>query len=69
MKAYIEQLLQVPMTDPDEARRKRLLNILLLGILVVALLGLVAVLINSMSDGFVLNSDEQLLLAGIVILT
>ncbi len=69
MRSYIEQLLSVPATDPDDARRRRLLNILLLGILVVALLGLVSIIINSISDNYTLNTDQQILLAGIVILT
>jgi signal transduction histidine kinase len=69
MKAYIEQLVYVPTTDPDDARRRRLVNILLLGILVFALLGLLAVIINSISQNFIINSDQQILLAGIVIFT
>ena len=69
MKAYIEQLVYVPTTDPDDARRRRLVNILLLGILVFALLGLLAVIINSISQNFTLNSDQQILLAGIVMFT
>jgi signal transduction histidine kinase len=69
MRSYIEQLVDVPMTDPDDSRRRRLLNILLLGIMVAALLGLVTVVTNSISNNFALDPDEQLVLAGIVILT
>jgi signal transduction histidine kinase len=47
MKDYINHLLNVPTSDPDDARRRRLLNILLLGILAAALLALLASLIDS----------------------
>lgn len=69
MRSYIEHLVHVPVTDPDDARRRRLLNILLLGILVVALLGLLAILINSISQNYTLDPDQQILLIGIVIFT
>ena len=69
MRAYIEQLLTVPSTDRDDARRGRLLNIMLLAILLFALLGLIAVVLQSISDNFTLLDDERLLLFGIMILT
>src|SRR6266498_645549 len=69
MRAYIEQLLTIPSTDPDDARRGRLLNILLLAILLFALLGLIAVLLQSISDNFTLIEDERILLFGIMVLT
>lgn len=69
MRSYIEKLVQVPVNDPDDARRRRLLNILLLGILVAALLGLIAIIVNSTSRDYRLDSDEQLLLGGIIVLT
>ena len=47
MRAYINQLVNVPATDPDDARRRRLLNILLLGVLIAALLALLAIVIDS----------------------
>jgi signal transduction histidine kinase len=69
MRAYLEQLVDVPVTDRDDARHRRLLNILLLGIMVAALIGLLAVVVNSIYNNFVLEADEQILLAGSVILT
>jgi len=70
MKIYIEQLLNVPTTDPDDARRRRLLNILLLGVLMAALLGLVAIVINTLwNRQAALDSETQILLGGIVIVT
>jgi signal transduction histidine kinase len=47
MKTYINRLLDVRTSDPDDARRRRLLNILLLGILLAAILGLIAIVIDS----------------------
>lgn len=37
---FINRLLNVPSTDPDDARRRKLLNILLSGMVLIALLGL-----------------------------
>jgi signal transduction histidine kinase len=70
MKQYIERLLSVPTLDPDDARRRRLLNILLLGILVASLVGLLAVVINTVVDEHgVLDSETQILLGGIIVVT
>jgi signal transduction histidine kinase len=70
MKQYIEQLLSVPALDPDDARRRRLLNILLLGILIASLLGLLAVVLNTVLDQHgVLDSETQILLGGIIVVT
>ncbi|MGZ9166155.1 MAG: sensor histidine kinase, partial [Anaerolineales bacterium] len=66
MKAYINQILDVPTSDPDDARRRRLLNILLLGVLTAALLGLIAItLFGIRSQISVSDPDVQILLAGI----
>ena len=70
MRAYIEQLLQVPSTDPDEARRKRLLNILLLGTLVAALLGLLSIIIDAIQNPQTeFTRETQILLGGIIAVT
>src|SRR5690348_11969227 len=42
MLIVIRRLLDVPATDPDDARRRKLLNILLGGFVVLSVLGLVA---------------------------
>jgi signal transduction histidine kinase len=47
MRAFINRLLDVPTSDPDDARRGRLLNILLLGVLMAALLALLGILIDN----------------------
>ncbi len=46
-----KQLIDVPSADPDDARRKRLLNIILIGMLIaVALLSIVVVLLYAFTD-------------------
>jgi signal transduction histidine kinase len=66
---YLNTILAVPTTDPDDARRRRLLNILLLGTLVASIVALIAIVINSVVDPEALNSETQLLLGGIVVFT
>ena len=67
MKAYINQLLNVPTSDPDDARRRRLLNILLLGILAAALLALLASLIDSATRQGAERTEIQLTIWGTII--
>ncbi len=70
MKVYLEQLLQVPARDPDDARRKRLLNILLLGTLVAALLGLLAIVVDAIQNPQTeFTRETQILLGGIIAVT
>lgn len=70
MKAYINQILNVPTSDPDDARRRRLLNILLLGVLLAALLGLIVVVLEIVKpQRSVSDADVQTLLGGIIIVT
>jgi len=66
---YLNPILTVPTTDPDDARRRRLLNILLLGTLVAAMLGLVSIVINSILNLDISQSDTQVLLGGITVFT
>lgn len=66
---YLNTILTVPTTDPDDARRRRLLNILLLGTLIAALLGLTSVVISSISNPNISQSDIQVLLGGITVFT
>lgn len=66
MKAYINQILDVPTSDPDDARRRRLLNILLLGVLLAAVVGLISILLNTIrSQISASDPDIQILLVGI----
>ena len=70
MRAYINHLLNVPTSDPDDARRGRLLNILLLGVLIAALFGLISIVVNVLGfQNSVSEAETQVLLGGIVILT
>ena len=47
MRTFINKILIVDTADPDDARRRRLLNILLLGIFVIALLALIGLFLDS----------------------
>ena len=70
MKAYFDSLLNVSVPDPDDARRRRVLNILLLGTVVATLMGFVAIVIGSLStkEGFS-QPETQILVGGILITT
>ena len=67
VRTYVERFIDVPATDPDDARRRRLLNVLLLGVLVAALLGLIAIIITWISNNFAINTEQQILLIGILV--
>lgn len=68
MKTYLNQILTVPTSDPDDARRRRLLNILLLGVLLVDMLGLIVVVLEFMrTQRSTSDAELQILLGGIVI--
>jgi signal transduction histidine kinase len=69
MKNFFDSLLNVNVPDPDDARRRRLLNILLLGNIVAALLGLLGILAANLIAEKIKPSDLQILLAGIVVIT
>jgi PAS domain S-box-containing protein len=64
---YINSILTVPATDPDDARQRRLLNILLLGLFIAALIGLIAIFIYSITNPDLGQSEIQVLLGGIVV--
>src|SRR5215207_6686429 len=66
---YLNTILVVPTTDPDDARRRRLLNIILLGALVAAIVALIAIVVYSIVDPQTFNSETQTLLVGTVVFT
>jgi len=66
---YLHPILNVSTTDPDDARRRRLLNILLLGTLIAAMIGLVSIVINIILNPEVSQSETQILLVGITVFT
>jgi signal transduction histidine kinase len=69
MKRQFDALLNVPVSDPDDARRRRLLNILLLGTIVATLLGLIAVAADMATRGAADQAESQLTLFGIIFAT
>jgi signal transduction histidine kinase len=64
MNRFLDSLLNVPSTDPDDARRRRVLNILLLGTLIATLLGVIGIIIGSTSVEEFSDPETQLLVAG-----
>lgn len=69
MKKFFDSILNVSVPDPDDARRRRLLNILLLGNILAALLGLLAVVIGILLNPQVNPSEVQIVLVGIIVIT
>jgi len=64
MKRLIDSILTVPVSDPDDARRRRVLNILLLGTLGATILGLLGIVLGSSSSEEISNPETQLLIGG-----
>jgi signal transduction histidine kinase len=69
MKKYLNAFLDVPVSDPDDSRRRRLLNILILGTVIAALAGLIAVAVDSFTNQSLTLADRQLLMGGIALVT
>ena len=69
MKTYIDSILNVPVSDPDDSRRRRLLNILMIGQVIAALAGLIAVILDSFTSQSLTPTDRQLFLVGITLVT
>jgi signal transduction histidine kinase len=69
MKKLLDSILDVPVSDPDDARRRRVLNILLLGTLTATLLGVIGIIFGSNIAEELEEPETQLLLAGIVVIT
>lgn len=66
MKRFFDSILNVPVPDPDDARRRRLLNILLLGNTLAALLALAAVTFNFLANDQLTSREATILLGGAV---
>ena len=69
MRTFFDSLVNVSAPDPDDARRRRVLNILLLGTVVATVGGLVAIVIGSLSAKGFSKPETQLLIAGIIVIT
>ncbi len=73
VKSIINQLLDVPPTDPDDARRRKLLNVLLLGVGILSLLLFLGTLAVSATapdpeEIFILIVGSLVMLAGVAII-
>lgn len=66
---YMNAILTVPTSDPDDARRRRLLNIILMAALLAAIATLIGIFIDNVMDPRPIDSDIELLLGGIIVLT
>ena len=64
MKTLLDRILNISSSDPDDTRRRRVLNILLLGTLAAAVIGLIAIVVAGMVAE-VNATDFQILLFGI----
>jgi len=71
MKRFLDFLLNVSVPDPDDARRRRLLNILLLGNTFAALLGLIAAVLDSVASSKqgLDNPDARIIIVSVLIAT
>lgn len=71
MKAYLDSITVSPVSvsDPDEIRRRKLLNILLLGTIVAAISGLIALVIDAITRQATGEAEFQYTLIGIVLIT
>jgi signal transduction histidine kinase len=69
MRTYINAILDVPVSDPDDSRRRRVLNILMLSTMIAAISGLAVVILDSFVMKSLSSSDRQLLLVGIIFVT
>lgn len=64
MKRFWDTILNVSVSDPDDARRRRLLNILLLGTLAATIIGFTGILLGWLTSRQLNEADTRLLLAG-----
>jgi signal transduction histidine kinase len=67
MKTFLDSLLTVAATDPDDARRGRVLNTLLLGTLTATVIGLIGIVAATLSIDEFRQTETQRLLGGTVI--
>jgi signal transduction histidine kinase len=69
MRSYFNAIVNVPVSDPEDSRRRRLLNILMLGTFIASLCGLAVVLIDSITSKNLSSTDRQLFIEGIIFVT
>ena len=68
LSTLIGRLLDVPTTDPDDARRRKLLNIVLAGLFILSFLGIAAVIFITASGSMTVPDAEVLLIACVAFL-
>lgn len=64
MKRFFDSILNVSVPDPDDARRRRVLNILLLGTLSATIIGLIGIIAATTTSEFFRETETQRLLIG-----
>lgn len=64
MNTFLDNFLNVPVPDPDDARRRRVLNTLLLGTILATIFGIFAIILGSSSTGGLGSPNNQNLLIG-----
>lgn len=69
MKNFFNSFLNVSVPDPDDARRRRVLNILLLGTLMATVVGFLAIVVGSATSNELNLPETQILLGGTLITT
>ena len=65
--SLMDRILNVPVSDPDDARRRRLLNIILLGVQASALAAIVSLPISNMFSLEPLTAQEIFLIGGLAV--
>ncbi len=66
---YSDPILTVPTSDPDDARRRRLLNIILMAVLLAAIFALFAIILDNILDPLVVDAETEVLVGGIIVFT
>jgi signal transduction histidine kinase len=69
MNKFFDSILSVPVSDPDDARRRRVLNILLLGTLGATVVGFLGIVFTLASLADLSDPENQLLIGGVLVTT
>jgi PAS domain S-box-containing protein len=69
MKTQLDNILNVPVSDPGHARRGRLLNILLFGTGAATILGLFGIVVDTLTQQVSSPAETQIVLIGIIVVT